>query len=86
MPNGGELIDSPGVRDFTIPELNAKNIIKGFIEIDRIGKTCKFHNCIHMHEPRCAVKQALEDKEIHPDRYHAYKNLIESTPQNMRND
>lgn len=79
LPNGGELIDSPGVRDFSIPKLDAESIIKGFIEIEKYGRKCKFHNCKHLYEPKCAVKNALENKQINQDRYKTYKNLIETS-------
>lgn len=78
LPNGGELIDSPGVRDFAIPELDINLIIKGFIEIDKTGRDCKFHDCKHINEPQCAVKLAVENDEINEERYQVYKNLLET--------
>ena len=78
LPNGGELIDSPGVRDFAIPELDRNLVIKGFIEIDKTGRDCKFHDCKHINEPQCAVKLAMENNEINKERYQVYKNLLES--------
>ena len=77
FPHGGELIDSPGVRNFSAPKLNVRNIIKGFIEIDKFGKQCKFHDCIHINEPQCAVKLAVEKNEINSERYISYKKMIE---------
>lgn len=77
FPHGGELIDSPGVRNFSAPELNVRDIIKGFIEIDKFGKQCKFHDCIHINEPHCAVKLAVEKNEINRERYISYKKMIE---------
>ena len=78
LPTSGELIDSPGVRDFSIPELDPENIIKGFVEIAKFGRECKFNNCRHVNEPQCAVKHAIENKEINQDRYQAYKKLLEA--------
>jgi ribosome biogenesis GTPase len=78
LPNGGELIDSPGVRNFSAPELDVNKIIKGFIEIDRIGMECKFHDCKHLNEPKCAVKQAVKCNKISAERYTSYKNMLKT--------
>lgn len=77
LPQGGELIDSPGVRDFTQPKLNKEYIIKGFREIAELGNQCKYHDCIHIKEPDCAIKEALLNKKINKDRYESYVKMIE---------
>lgn len=77
FPHGGELIDSPGVREFSAPKLGTKKIMRGFVEIYKISKQCKFHNCKHINEPQCAVKLAVEKNIINEERYLSYKNLIE---------
>lgn len=77
FPHGGELIDSPGVREFSAPKLDAKKIIRGFIEVYKMSKECKFHDCKHINEPQCAVKLAVEKNKINQERYLSYKNLIE---------
>ena len=74
---GGELIDSPGVREFSAPKLDAKKIMRGFVEIYKMSKKCKFHDCKHINEPQCAVKLAVEKNNINAERYFSYKNLIE---------
>ncbi|MEM7400840.1 MAG: ribosome small subunit-dependent GTPase A [Pseudomonadota bacterium] len=84
LPNGGELIDSPGVRDFTTPELNHENIALGFVEIQKYGRECKFNNCRHINEPHCAVKDAIANKEINQERYKAYKKLLELNLEDSR--
>ncbi len=78
LPHGGELIDSPGVRDFLLPKLNKEKIIHGFYEIRELGRQCKFHNCAHMSEPNCAVKDALNKGKLNQARYTSYKNMMQS--------
>ncbi len=76
FPHGGELIDSPGVRNFSAAELNARKIIQGFVEIDKISSQCKFHDCKHINEPHCAIKLAVDKNIINKERYISYQNLI----------
>ncbi len=78
LPLGGELIDSPGVRKFSLPELDEEKIKLGFYEIKNIGEICKFHNCKHLNEPNCAIRTAVDQGNIHSERYASYKNMIES--------
>jgi len=76
LPDGGILIDSPGVRDFGLWNTSKEEIINGFIELrDYIGH-CKFSNCSHQHEPGCAIQQALKDKKITPMRFNNYQKII----------
>jgi len=78
LPLGGELIDSPGVREFSIPKLDIDSISKGFIEIEELREHCKFHNCKHTQEPKCAVISAVENNEINTQRYQSYLNMIDN--------
>ena len=76
LPDGGELIDSPGVRDFT-PHINSKDeIFYGFVEIRNIPDKCKFANCSHQHEPGCAILKAVENGEISKTRYGSYQHML----------
>lgn len=77
LPYGGELIDSPGVREFSLPKLDSDKIIKGFHEIKELGSHCKYHNCIHINEPECEVREAVNQSKINADRYESYKKMIE---------
>ena len=77
LPYGGELIDSPGVREFSLPKLDSDKIIKGFHEIKKLGSHCKYHNCIHINEPECEVREAVNQSKINADRYESYKKMIE---------
>ncbi len=76
LPLGGELIDSPGVREFAMPKLAAENISRGFIEIEKLRSECKFHNCKHTQEPKCAVINAVEANKINRLRYDSYLKMM----------
>lgn len=72
LPGGGDLIDSPGVRDFTPPPLPAEELARGFVEFRPHLGQCRFHNCSHDREPGCAIKAAVESGEIREERYRSY--------------
>lgn len=76
LPLGGELIDSPGVREFVMPKLDAESISKGFVEIESFRSECKFHNCKHLQEPKCAVINAVEANKINQQRYESYLKMM----------
>lgn len=78
LPAGGYLIDSPGVRDFTPDNLSQEDIHYGFSEIHQLASQCRFHNCQHINEPQCAVKAALNNREISERRYNSYLKLTGS--------
>jgi ribosome biogenesis GTPase len=75
LPDGGSLIDSPGVRDFApaIDRLDSGHL--GFIEVARLSPECRFADCRHMREPGCAVIAASEAGRMHPRRYESYRRL-----------
>ena len=75
LPNGGELIDVPGMREFGLQHLNVEQVGKGFREFR--SHPCRFENCIHENEPNCGVKEALANGLILPWRYHSYLSLLE---------
>lgn len=76
LPLGGELIDSPGVREFSLPKLDKEKIMHGFREIRTLAAECKYNDCIHIKEPACAVRQAVKDKTINAERYASYQNMM----------
>jgi ribosome biogenesis GTPase len=79
LPGGGELLDSPGVRDFA-PALDDPRLAAiGFREIVTAAADCRFANCRHMREPGCAVKAAVEAGTIAPRRYESYRRLLRLT-------
>ncbi|MBU3672797.1 MAG: ribosome small subunit-dependent GTPase A [Sinobacteraceae bacterium] len=75
LPGGGQLIDSPGVRDFApaIDMLEARSL--GFPEVDRLGVACRFQDCQHLREPACAVREAAETGSFDARRYESYRRL-----------
>lgn len=64
LPQGGELIDSPGVRSFRLTDLSRQELEQGFREFQPFLGQCRFHNCSHDHEPGCAIQAAMERDEI----------------------
>ena len=76
IPSGGDLIDSPGIREFQIDELSSKQILNGYREFKSYLGKCRFRNCQHINEPGCAIRNALDLGEIQPARYQSYINLL----------
>lgn len=74
---GGQIIDTPGIKGFGLVEMRPEEIGDYFPEIFRLKDQCKFHNCLHRHEPGCAVKQAVEENTFAFTRYESYLNFIE---------
>ena len=79
---GGWLIDTPGIREFGLMNIYPRELWLYFPEIKQYGNDCKFPDCQHVHEPGCAVMQALEEGHIDPDRYESYLNILESLQEN----
>ncbi|MDH3430386.1 MAG: ribosome small subunit-dependent GTPase A [Gammaproteobacteria bacterium] len=79
LPGGGEIIDSPGVRDYAPALQSAAQVIRGFREIETAGHDCRFANCRHLREPGCAVKAAVESGAISARRYESYRRLLNLT-------
>ncbi len=83
---GGRLIDTPGVKGFGIVDMEKEEIANYFPEMHAVKQDCKFHNCLHLQEPRCAVKAAVETGEIFPSRYENYVQLVQGEEDNYRAD
>ena len=77
MASGGYIIDTPGLRGFGLVDLEKEEISKYFPEMLRLSDNCRFIPCTHTHEPGCAVKQAVEDGLISPERYSSYLGMLE---------
>jgi ribosome biogenesis GTPase len=78
LPQGGELIDSPGVRSFRLTDLSHQQLEQGFIEFRPLLGQCRFHNCTHDHEPGCAIQAAVEKGEISSLRLQNFLRLSQS--------
>ncbi len=77
LPSGGELIDSPGVRSFRLLKLSRKELESGFMDFHPFLGHCQFNDCKHQHEPGCAIKQAVEQKEVSQQRLDNFLHLAE---------
>ena len=74
---GGFIIDTPGIKGLGLVEIEDSELADYFPEILAFKGQCKFHNCKHLNEPKCAVKSALDTGEIHPIRYDSYISMLE---------
>jgi len=72
----GEIIDSPGVRDFAPSPVPARDVVLGFREFAHPAQQCRFNNCMHLREPDCGVKAAVSAGEVSARRYESYKRLV----------
>ena len=84
MPFGGFVIDTPGIRGFGVADMERNEIYHFFREIFAISKMCRFNNCLHLDEPGCAVRSAVEKGEIDFLRYRSYLNIIEGDNRKYR--
>lgn len=76
MPFGGFVIDTPGIRGFGVVDMKKNEIYHFFREIFMVSKDCRFNNCLHLDEPGCAVRSAVEQGEIDLLRYKSYLNIM----------
>ncbi len=79
---GGELIDSPGVREFGLWHLPVADITNGFIEFREYIGGCKFSDCTHRNDPGCIIRGAVEEGKIDDSRYQSYLKIVDSLDQN----
>ena len=78
LSGGGRIIDTPGMREFGLVDISKQEVSHYFPEMrDRLNN-CHFNNCLHFNEPGCAIKEAVNDGEIHEDRYVSYLGIMES--------
>lgn len=78
LPYGGNVIDSPGVREFAVWDIDKLNLALHFHDFDQFHPNCKFHTCSHTHEPDCAVIEAVEKGLIDYGRYESYLNILDT--------
>lgn len=78
LSNGGYLVDTPGIREFGLFNIEPWELSLYFPEMLEARKECKFNTCTHLHEPKCGVVAAFERGEIDANRYHSYINMLES--------
>jgi ribosome biogenesis GTPase len=78
LPFGGKIIDTPGLREFALVDIEKHELSHYFKEMKALVSECRFNNCLHIEEPGCAVKKAVEEGKIFADRYISYLNILSS--------
>jgi ribosome biogenesis GTPase / thiamine phosphate phosphatase len=78
LPDGGRIIDTPGMREFGLVDISREELSGYFPEMKMLLQNCQFNNCKHINEPGCAIKEAVASGEIAEDRYVSYYNILES--------
>jgi len=76
LPAGGWIVDTPGIKEFGLYDLEKETLAQRFPEMRRLMPECRFANCTHLHEPGCAVKQAISNGLIARTRYQNYMNMM----------
>ncbi|MGR5143676.1 small ribosomal subunit biogenesis GTPase RsgA [Photobacterium sp. DNB23_23_1] len=85
FPDGGDLIDSPGVREFGLWHLETEQVTEAFVEFRDYLGGCKFRDCKHGNDPGCIIREAVEEGKIHQARYDSYHKIIDSMSENVAN-
>ena len=83
---GAKIIDTPGIKGFGLVDMDKEEVGDYFPEFFALKHECKFNNCLHIQEPNCAVKKALEEDEIAYSRYKSYLQILEGEEENYRTD
>lgn len=79
LPHGGAIIDTPGIKGFGTIDMDTYEVGHFFKEIFEFSKKCRFNNCTHIHEPECAVLEALKNSYISESRYKSYLSILEDS-------
>ena len=77
LSSGGFIIDTPGIREFGLIDFRKEEVAERFPEMRALMHQCQFNNCTHVHEPRCAVKRALDEGKIDAGRYRNYLRILQ---------
>ena len=78
LPFGGKIIDTPGMREFAMMDIEPELLSHYFPEMRVLLNDCRFNNCVHIEEPGCAIKKAVEENKISYERYANYLNIFDS--------
>jgi len=81
-----KIIDTPGIKGFGVVDMEKEEVGDYFPEFFELKQDCKFNNCLHIHEPKCAVKEALDVDEIAISRYRSYLQILEGEEEHYRTD
>lgn len=83
---GAKIIDTPGIKGFGVVDMDKEEVGDYFPEFFKLKQDCKFNNCLHVREPKCAVKVALENGDIAYSRYKSYLQILEGENEHYRTD
>ena len=78
FPAGGDLIDSPGIREFGLWHMSEDEVMYGFRELRPVAGYCRFRDCRHEQEPGCAIRDAVEKGDVREDRFVSYKRILQT--------
>jgi len=78
LPFGGSIIDTPGMREFGLVDISRQELSHYFPEMRNLLQDCQFNDCLHLDEPGCAIKKALEEGRLNADRYISYCVILDS--------
>ena len=81
-----KIIDTPGIKGFGVVDMEKEEVGDYFPEFFALKQDCKFNNCLHLKEPKCAVKEALENDEVSYSRYRSYIQILEGEEEHYRTD
>ena len=82
LPGSGDLIDSPGIREFGLWHMEPGQVFEGFVEFRPYIGACRFRDCRHQSEPGCALQAAIVEQKLHPQRLQSYFMLLSSLQDN----
>jgi ribosome biogenesis GTPase / thiamine phosphate phosphatase len=77
LPEGGYIIDTPGIKGFGTIDMEREEIYHFFPDLFKYAENCRFHNCLHLQEPGCAVRQAVQEHHISESRYASYLSMLQ---------
>lgn len=83
---GARIIDTPGIKGFGVVDMDKEEIGDYFPEFFALKQDCRFNNCLHLEEPQCAVKEALDNDEIAFSRYRSYLQILEGDDEHYRTE
>lgn len=83
---GGQIIDTPGIKGFGVVEIDKEELGNYFPEFFKLKENCKFNNCLHLEEPHCAIKEAVESEVIGWSRYRSYVQILDGEEEHFRRD
>ncbi|WP_299338265.1 ribosome small subunit-dependent GTPase A [uncultured Psychroserpens sp.] len=81
-----KIIDTPGIKGFGVVDMDREEVGDYFPEFFALKQDCKFNNCLHIEEPKCAVKDALDNDEVAYSRYRSYLQILEGEDEHYRTD